>query len=281
MPLIGNMSLLHKSPAKYTTGTVGYGDRANWNKPGMMRSRGDLTVSTMWKYDAVPSGMMAGRAFFPPKTAGRIVSRTPISVNASASGAMGKPGAVVASFAVNSSAVGGLIAGGVASCSITINAAGSIAGLAAGRASSAIAVNASAVAGATAWGVARSTMTVTGYAAGYGRGYMQASTSDNTTLTPLSITKAVWSAVASDYAGAGTMGAKLNSAAIGGVDYGSMAGAVRTELQAELLRIVELAKIHGLVIGADLVVTPTSRTAGGVVQAISDIAGNTTVSRTA
>ena len=38
MALLGNMSILHKSPAKYLTGTVGYGDRANWNKPGMMRN---------------------------------------------------------------------------------------------------------------------------------------------------------------------------------------------------------------------------------------------------
>ena len=279
MALIGNMSVLHKSPAKYTTGTVGYGDRANWNKPGMMRSRGNLTLSTMWKYDAVPSGMYAGRAFLAPQNAGRIVSRVSVGVNAAASGALGSPVSAVANFSVNSSAVGGLIAGGVASCTITINAAGSIAGLAAGRASSAIAVNASAVAGATAWGVASSTMTVTCYAAGYGRGYMQASTADNTTLTPLSITKAVWSAVASDYAGAGTMGAKLNSAASGGVDYGSMAGAVRTELQAELLRIVELAKIHGLVIGADLVVTPTSRTAGDITQSITTASDIVTVAR--
>ena len=53
------------------------------------------------------------------------------------------------------------------------------------------------------------------------------------------------------------------------------------ELTAELLRIIELAKLHGLVIGADLVVTPTSRTAGDVVQTISGDGVNTsTVSRT-
>ncbi len=49
----------------------------------------------------------------------------------------------------------------------------------------------------------------------------------------------------------------------------SIAAQVRTELAAELLRITEVAKIHGLVQGVNLVVTPTSRTAGDIAQTIS------------
>lgn len=82
MALLGNISLLHRSPAKYTTGTVGFNDRANWNKPGMMRNRGDLTLSTFWKYDSVPSGMYAGTAFFVPQKAGSIRGRESISLDA-------------------------------------------------------------------------------------------------------------------------------------------------------------------------------------------------------
>lgn len=48
-----------------------------------------------------------------------------------------------------------------------------------------------------------------------------------------------------------------------------IADAVRAELAAELLRVIELAKIHGLVQGAPLTVTPASRSAGGVDQAIT------------
>jgi hypothetical protein len=58
-----------------------------------------------------------------------------------------------------------------------------------------------------------------------------------------------------------------------------MADAVRTELQAELLRIVELAQLHGMVVGTDLVVTPTSRTAGSVVQTIAVAGSTVTVTR--
>lgn len=237
MALLGNCSILHKSPAKYTTGTVGFNDRANWNKPGMMRNRGNLTLSTLWKFDAVPSGMMAGRAFFAPQTAGRIVSRAPFSIEASASGALGLPASASASIAINAASIGGLIAGGVASCTMTFTATGSIAGLAAGQASSAISITASAIPSATAGGVANGTISITGAAIGYGLGYMNASTVDNSTLTPLSITNAVWSALAADYVAAGSMGNKLNSAASGGVDYSALAAAVLAALNATTIPV--------------------------------------------
>lgn len=237
MALIGNASLLHKSPAKYLTGTVGFCDRANWNKPGMMRSRGDLTVSTLWKYDAVPSGTYAGRAFFPPKQAGRMVTRSAFAVNAAAVGAEGMPGSAASTITVSASAIGGLFAGGVASCTITVSASGSIAGLAAGQAAASITVNASATVGGIAWGVATGAFSVSATAQAYGLGYMRASTVDNTTLTPLTIAQAVLNALAADYTTAGTIGAKINSAAAGGVDYSAMADAIRTELAAELARI--------------------------------------------
>jgi hypothetical protein len=83
-----------------------------------------------------------------------------------------------------------------------------------------------------------------GLSQGSAMGYMQASTIDNTTLSAAAISSAV-----------------------------------RIELQAELLRIMELAKVHGLVVGADLVVTETSRSAGDLVQSISTSAGTTTVQR--
>ena len=62
---------------------------------------------------------------------------------------------------------------------------------------------------------------------------------------------------------------------------GENAAAVRAELAAELLRVIELAKIHGLVQGAPLTVTPASRSAGGVDQAITgDGTTTSTVTRT-
>lgn len=68
MALHGNYSILHKSPAKYTTGTVGYGERSNWNKHGMVRS-------SLGKLEAVPYGYNSGAAWVLPKTAGAVSTR--------------------------------------------------------------------------------------------------------------------------------------------------------------------------------------------------------------
>ena len=65
----------------------------------------------------------------------------------------------------------------------------------------------------------------------------------------------------------------------GGASPVAIAAQVRTELAAELLRIIELAKVHGLVNGTSLVVTPTSRSAGTVQQTITESGGTVTVSR--
>lgn len=64
-------------------------------------------------------------------------------------------------------------------------------------------------------------------------------------------------------------------------DVGAVAGQVRLELAAELLRIIELAKLHGLVEGVPLQVGPTTRVAGDVVQTITEAGGTTTVARNA
>lgn len=112
-----------------------------------------------------------------------------------------------------------------------------------------------------------------------GRLSMEGSWTPFSELSAEGLAAAVWGAVAATNNDAGTMGNKLNSAASGGVDYPALGSAVRTELQAELLRIIEIAKIHGLVIGSDLVVTETTRTAGAVAQTIVTTGGTTTVQR--
>lgn len=194
MALIGNCSLLHKSPAKYLTGTVGFNDRANWNKPGMMRNRGDLSVSLLWKYDAVPSGFYAGRAFFPPQKAGRVVSRTSFAVTAAASGAQGRPGSAMASMSIGATATGGLIVQGVANALMTISGAANIAGLAAGVANATMTIDGSAQPGALAFGVANATLTIAGSAQPSAFGYMTATTANDDALTPAGIAAAVLSA---------------------------------------------------------------------------------------
>lgn len=60
-----------------------------------------------------------------------------------------------------------------------------------------------------------------------------------------------------------------------------IAAAIRADQVTELLRIIELAKLHGLDPAAPLVVTPTTRTAGSITQSISTVGDEVTVTRTA
>jgi hypothetical protein len=64
-----------------------------------------------------------------------------------------------------------------------------------------------------------------------------------------------------------------------GPSAGVIAAEVRASMAAELLRIMELAKIHGLVQGTPLEVTDSGRVAGDVVQSISSDQSGTTVTR--
>lgn len=66
----------------------------------------------------------------------------------------------------------------------------------------------------------------------------------------------------------------------GGASPGTIAAAVRAELAAELVRVLELGKLHGLDPANPLVVTPTSRTAGvDVVQDVTEAGSTVTVQR--
>ena len=71
-----------------------------------------------------------------------------------------------------------------------------------------------------------------------------------------------------DYTGTATGGSGPSAADI--------AAAVRADLAAELAQLTKVSKIHG--VGVPLVVTPTTRTAGDLVQSITTVGDTTTVS---
>jgi hypothetical protein len=78
---------------------------------------------------------------------------------------------------------------------------------------------------------------------------------------------------------AGVQTLLIQSAASTVVTAGGGSGGGLTADQAAML--TALAKIHGLVLGAPLTVTPTSRSAGGITQTINESGGNVTVTRAA
>lgn len=123
-------------------------------------------------------------------------------------------------------------------------------------------------------------------------------------LTPEGIRDAVWQAAATSFNDTGTMGQKLNSAAVGGVDYDALATAVwsaairrlttsgvediqsglATDLLAEDIKIIvtELHQIQGLDADNPMTVTPTSRISGDIDLTLTgDGVTSTTVTRNA
>jgi len=88
-----------------------------------------------------------------------------------------------------------------------------------------------------------------------GDGELSANITSYGSLTPEGLRDAIWNAVATSYNTSGTMGQKLNSAAVGGVDYNALAEAVwdaevsgRTVLQAG--KILENIKTNAGIIPA-------------------------------
>lgn len=127
-------------------------------------------------------------------------------------------------------------------------------------------------AGATGRGQLIAALEASGTAAGStltGTGELGADIFAYGELTPEGIRDAIWSALAANYNTAGTMGSKLNSASSGGVDYGALADAVRTELGVELAAVLEVWRRHGLDIAAPLTQTAASITAGDIALTIT------------
>jgi hypothetical protein len=306
MALLGNGSVLHKSPGRFLNGfgTTGGGIasmRSAMNKHGMMRNAFEQFDPTA----AIPNGYRSPTAWVPAKTAGGLSTKNSIigsgGLSATIQAGYNIDGTITGSGGITDASLGLIVSiaatlvasGGISSAQVdalasmvaTLTGSGDIEATAAGLASLGALITGSGDIDASNTALMDIAAEIVGYGA----------------LTPEGIRDAVWNAALSGYPTSGSAGNTLALAGSGGVDYTALgvavwssvsrtltegaannadiADAVRANLGDELLRIVELAKIHGLVSGANLVVTPTSRVAGDVVQVISGNASSTTVSR--
>lgn len=115
---------------------------------------------------------------------------------------------------------------------------------------------------------------------------LSADITSSSTLSPENLAAAVWNSIAASFNTAGTMGAKLNSAASAGDPWstalpGSYASGEAGAILAKIQELVdELHKIQGLDSGNPMTVTPTSRDAGTIsLQITGDGETSTTVTR--
>lgn len=73
MALVGNRSVLHKSPGRFLAGTVASNQRSAFSLPGMMANR----FQSLSRRDAaIPNGHLAPSAWSLPRTAGGLSART-------------------------------------------------------------------------------------------------------------------------------------------------------------------------------------------------------------
>ena len=115
---------------------------------------------------------------------------------------------------------------------------------------------------------------------------LSADISSTSTLSPENLAAAVWNSIAASFNTAGTMGAKMNSAASAGDPWstalpGSYADGEAGKILAQIQTLVdELHKIQGLDAANPMTVTPTSRTAGSIdLEITGDGETSTTVAR--
>jgi hypothetical protein len=189
MSLIGNRSVLHKSPGRFLAGTVASGDRDNFDKAGMMRS----TYENWSDLSAIPNGHNISAWLLPKKLGGMSSHNvTGITITAFGAGAMGVNIDGAASMTFIAAAVGQLIASATGSASFSFDATGNLIATLGTQGSASFTIAASGTAGAIAWAQGTATMEVTATLIRFAIGHMSGNTADRSVLTPEQIAYAVW-----------------------------------------------------------------------------------------
>lgn len=192
MALIGNRSVLLKSPGRFLSGTVASIERSNFATHGQMRS----AYQAFSAISAKPSGHLSPSAWVLPKTAGGMSSVNMADFGLGATGhAVGgitTTGDASISFTV-ADATGQLIASGSGAAAMAFTVADALltASLnAAGDASFAITTN-TPLLGALASGDGSASMTFGGTLLPYATGSMSGSTVDSSVLTTEALIQAM------------------------------------------------------------------------------------------
>lgn len=266
MALLGNGSLLFKSPGRFLGGAGAAGDRMAFGD-----AFGSAVVARFSGLPAtasIPSGY-AMDGWAPPRTAGAIkaVGTLDATTSMTADIAGGRNGVASATATTDLVAIGQLVAGLAAVIALGCELSATVAGAAAGAVTASSSTEMTAEASAVAHMTAAAALSVEMSAEPTGIGHMAATISSYTELSVEGLRDAIWNSVAASYSSPGTMGELLNAAGSGGL---------ASEFQT-ILR--ELYRLAGLDPTKPLVVTTTTRTAGDIEQAISEASGTVTVTR--
>lgn len=191
MPLIGNRSVLNKSPGMFLNAGVAT-FRSTFSKHGMARN----AYQSFSAFSSIPAGARPPLSWVMAKTAGGLASHNAcfLMLSSTGSGAEGYGISGQADLSIDSTAVGGLIAGGVGTAYLSLVAGGTVTATIGSTGSATITIGGSASIGAIGWVVGEAIATVIGTLVPYAKGHMVGTTAESG-LSNVGIANSVWAKV--------------------------------------------------------------------------------------
>jgi len=219
--LLWNYSVIHKSPWKFLW-WVGAICGNNWGKNGQrMAIYTEASIPDQW---GLPVWYSSG--WMLPRKSGFVVWFSEMSLSQSGTAVMWVNGDGNVAINLNATADLSLVVSSTGICDIVLTLNGDAVGALYANWTSNIDLTATGTLGAVAFSTGESSITLSASADISALGYMTGTMSPFTELSPEWLASAVWNSLATEYNTNGTMGAKLNLASSGWVDYDALAQVV-------------------------------------------------------
>lgn len=198
MALIGNRSVIHKSPGRFLNGNAATGGgvaslRHSFNKHGMARNAFQVFSATA----AQPSGYYGGQgAWVQPKTGGEISAHNTngITFGATGTGAMGVAASGTSAITFAASGTGGLISSASGTAGLTFGASGALFASKAAAGTAGLTFGASGAISGPGYVAGAAGISFAASWSPYAIGWLSGSTTDSTVLTVDAIAAAVLAA---------------------------------------------------------------------------------------
>lgn len=213
MALLGNYSVLLRTPGRALGGSTVSGERAQWGSTGSKRGRyaGWAGIAS---WTAFPCGYKPGMALLPATTDGEVGSynraRGVASSTANLAGGVNATGDAAGSS--SSSADLQLVVSATGSTAGSSSTSADLVGVLAGAGSIAGSSTVAGALDAIGWMVGSASGSASSSAALTATGELSGTSSTAAELSPQALASAVWSAAAALYDTPGSMGAKVNAA---------------------------------------------------------------------
>lgn len=221
--LLGNHSVINKSPAKFFAWTSSSNVRSNFSTNGSLRGiYSNETIPDQWWLPVGYNGWML------PQRAWYVVGFSENQITTTGNAVMGVnwDGQIDITFIATADL--SLVVSATGECTISITGTGDAVWALYAIGSCNIDVSTIWTLGAIVFGNGQSSITINATANISALGFMTGTMSPFTELSPQGLAQAIWNSIASEYDNPSTMGSKLNTASSWWVDINALAEAVWT-----------------------------------------------------